>query len=83
MLALTIKQGVVKAADLSPAMPGASLPQRTYQIRKLVENGMLQPIHENARQYTIGFSNNMLLRGVIRALTDQGFIPSALAAPAP
>ena len=83
LLALTIKQGVVKAADLSPAMPGASLPQRTYQIRKLVENGMLQPIHENARQYTIGFSNNMLLRGVIRALTDQGFIPSALAAPAP
>ena len=83
LLALTIKQGIVKAADLSPAMPDASLPQRTYQIRKLVENGMLQPIHENARQYTIGFSNNMLLRGVIRALTDQGFIPSALASPLP
>lgn len=78
VLALTIKAGVVKAADLAPAMPRLTTTQRTYQIRKLVEGGLLQPTHPNARQYTVGFSNNMLLRGVIRALTDQGFIPPAL-----
>jgi hypothetical protein len=42
---------------------------------------MLQPINPGARQYSIGFSHNMLLRGVVRALTDEGFIPAAVVAP--
>ncbi len=32
------------------------------------------------RQYTLGFTHNTLLRGVVKALTDQGFVPPALAA---
>ncbi|MEW5944397.1 MAG: cell filamentation protein Fic, partial [Pseudomonadota bacterium] len=28
--------------------------------------------------YTIGFSNNYLIRGVVRALSDEGFIPATL-----
>ncbi len=58
---------------------GLNAGQRTYQIRKLVESGMLQPVREGARQYTLGFTHNMLLRGVVKALTDQGFVPPALA----
>ena len=81
VLATTIKAGVVKAGDLEAALPGLNANQRTYQIRKLVELGMLQPIKAGARQYSIGFSHNMLLRGVVRALTHEGFIPAALAAP--
>ncbi len=78
VLHIAAKSGVAKAADLAAAMPGMSPAQRTYQIKKLVERKMLQPIKEGARQYTIGFSNNYLIRGVIRALSDEGFIPSAL-----
>ncbi len=81
VLSIAIKDGIVKAGDLTAAMPGLSLPKRTYQIKKLVESRMLQPIRAGARQYTIGFANNMLLRGVVRALTDQGFVPAALANP--
>jgi Fic family protein len=83
MLAITVKAGVVKAGDLEAAMPGLTPNQRTYQIRKLVDGGMLQPIKPGARQYSIGFTHNLLLRGVVRALTDQGFISDALAAPSP
>jgi Fic family protein len=83
VLATTIKAGVVKAGDLEAVLPGLNANQRTYQIRKLVEGGMLQPIKAGARQYSIGFSHNMLLRGVVRALTHEGFIPAALAAPEP
>ncbi|WP_374566169.1 Fic family protein [Ideonella sp.] len=83
MLATTVKAGVVKAGDLEMAMPGLTPNQRTYQIRKLVDGGMLQPIKPGARQYSIGFSHNVLLRGVVRALTDQGFISDVLAAPSP
>lgn len=81
VLSMAIKKTVVKSGDLSPVMAGLNDAQRTYQIRKLVQNGMLQPIAPGARQYTIGFSNNMLLRGVVRALTDRGFVPAALGAP--
>lgn len=81
VLAATIKAGVVKSGDLEGPLRGLNANQRTYQIRKLVDAGMLEPIKEGARQYTIGFSNNLLLRGVIHALTDEGFIPAALAAP--
>ena len=80
VLVTTIKAGTVKAGDLEAAMPALNANQRTYQIRKLVDGGMLQPTKPGARQYSIGFSHNMLLRGVVRALTDEGFISPALAA---
>lgn len=78
VLSMAIKLGQVKAGDLDEALPGSKGPQRTYQIRKLVTSRMLQPIHEGSRQYTIAFLNSTLLRGVIKILTDQGFISQAL-----
>lgn len=81
ILVATIRAGAIKAGDLEGVLPGLTAHQRTYQIRKLVDGGMLQPIRPNARQYSIGFSHNLLLRGVVRALADEGFIPPALSAP--
>ena len=78
VLLITAKKGIAKSADLADAMANLTDAQRTYQIKKLVARKMLQPITEGARQYTIGFSNNYLMRGVVRALSDEGFIPSAL-----
>ena len=78
VLLIGARSGIAKAADLSVAMPGLSVAQRTYQIRKLVERKMLMPIKEGARQYTLGFSNSYLLRGIVRALSAEGFIPAAL-----
>ena len=75
ILHITAKIGVAKASDLATAMTPT---QRTYQIKKLVERNMLQPIKDGARQYTIGFSNSYLMRGVIHALAHEGFIPSTL-----
>ena len=70
--------GPTIAADFAAAMPGMTATQRTYQIKKLVERKMLQPIQSGARQYTLGFSNNYLMRGIIRALSEEGFIPQTL-----
>ena len=78
VLLVAAKKGIAKSADLATAMPDLSSAQRTYQIKKLVARKMLQPIAENARQYTIGFSNNYLMRGVVHALSNEGFIPSTL-----
>lgn len=79
ILSHAITSGVIKAGDLATIMPDLNANQRTYQIRKLVEQKMLQPTHEGSRQYTAGFANNYLIRGVIKALTDEGFIPDPLA----
>lgn len=78
ILLVAAKQGTVKAADLASAMPALSDTQRGYQIRKLVEIGMLRPIAVKARQYTIGFESNSLMRGVIHALTQEEFISAPL-----
>jgi Fic family protein len=78
VLHIGARSGIAKAADLAAAMPGMSAAQRTYQIRKLVERRMLLPIREGARQYTLGFSNSYLLRGIVRALSAEGFIPPTL-----
>ena len=72
------KKGVAKAADLSSAMPELNATQRTYQIKRLVERRMLQPIAPNSRQYTIGFENSYLMRGVIHALSNESFISAPL-----
>ena len=70
--------GIAKTGELTEAMQGLTPGQRTYQIKKLVERKMLQPVSEGARQYSIGFSNSYLMRGIIRALSEQGFIPDSL-----
>ena len=81
VLMRTATVGIAKASDLKVVMPKMTDAQRTYQLRKLVERKMLVPIHEGARQYTVGFSNNSLIRGVIQALSAEGFIPDALNRP--
>ncbi|MFK3643515.1 Fic family protein [Pseudomonas protegens] len=81
VLTTAIKSGVVKSSDIAQALPRLTAGQRTYQIKKLVDQGMLLPISTNARQYTIGFSNSYLIRGTIKALREQGFIPAPLEAP--
>lgn len=67
-----------KSADLKKVMPKLTDNQRTYQIKRLVELKMLQAIYPGARQYSICFTNNYLLRGVIKALTEEGFVPSSM-----
>jgi hypothetical protein len=81
VLLATTRLGVAKVSDLKDAMPELSKRQRTYQVGKLVERGMLARIRERARQYTVGFANNFLIRGVIRALSNEGFIPDTLNRP--
>jgi len=78
VLHIGAQKGIAKAADLASAMPSMTVAQRTYQIRKLVDRKMLLPIKEGARQYTLGFSNSYLMRGIVHALSDEGFISPVL-----
>lgn len=78
ILSLAARQGVVKASDYIDPHKELTDAQRTYQIKKLVERKLLLPIGRGARQYTIGFNNNYLMRGVVNALANEGFVPASL-----
>jgi Fic family protein len=75
VLKRTVEQQVVKASDLTDIVPTKHRPERSRVIHRLVEQKMLLPISENARRYTLNFSNNYLLRGVIKSLYEEGFVP--------
>ncbi len=52
--------------------------QKSRIIAKLREKNIIRPLKQKGRIYTIHFINNYLLRGVIKSLTDQGFVSDFL-----
>lgn len=72
------KEMTIKSADLEKVIGQESPVQRSRIIKKLLEKKMLQPLTQKGRVYTIGFSNNYLLRSVIGVLEKNGFIPTSL-----
>lgn len=75
VLAMAIAKGEFKAADVDAVLPELTTRQRTYLIAKLIEAHMIRPIRAGSRTYVVSFANSYLLRGVIRALEENGFIP--------
>lgn len=75
VLATAIAKKEFKAADLDAVLPNLTVRQRTYLLSKLLGSHMIRPVRKGARSYTINFSNSHLLRGVIHALEQKGFIP--------
>lgn len=75
ILKCAVQSGTIKAGDLRSVLPELKPAQVTYQLGKLIERGLLQPVAEGARSYTAKFSNSYLIRGVIKTLQDEGFIP--------
>lgn len=75
ILKRAIEKQVIQAADISDYFPGQDNAIISRQIKKLIEEKMLVPEKEKARKYVIRFDNSFLLRGIIRTLGDNGFLP--------
>lgn len=65
----------IQASDLKSFFDGKANSEISRQIKKLVDKKMLVTEHDGGRKYTIRFDNNYLLRGVIKALGERGFLP--------
>lgn len=74
ILRMAVTTGEFKAGDLRPLFPNATANQRTYQIKKLLDQGFISPLQDNARVYIPNFGQSLLLRGVVDALRQHGFI---------
>lgn len=75
ILKRVIDKQVIQAGDLKDIFRGKLSAEISRQIRRLVEKKMLIPEKEGKRKYVVRFDNNYLLRGVIRALGEKGFLP--------
>jgi Fic family protein len=64
-----------KNADLNKVFPKRIPSDISRLIRSLKEKRMLSALPNNKRKYTINFDNNYLLRGVLFALDNEGFLP--------
>lgn len=47
--------------------------QRTYQIKKLLDEQILKPVRSSSRQYTLNLTDSVLVRGILSSLRKEGF----------
>jgi Fic family protein len=78
MAVVSSESMAVKSGDIENIVGNVSPEQRSRIIRGLREKGMLTPLKEGGRVYTIGFMNSYLLRGIMKVLEEQGFVPASL-----
>lgn len=68
---------VIKSEELGKFGIESSL-QKSRIMARLREKKIIHSLKKGGRIYTISFVNNYLLRGVIKSLTDQGFVSDFL-----
>ena len=77
ILMMAIKNVSITASDVTKALDVKSA-NATYQLRKLRERGVLIPIAEGKREYSLSLEAPELMLGVISALDKYGLIPATL-----
>lgn len=75
ILKITIENQVVQNSDIQEVLKERHMTSISRYIRFLKEKKMLVSDGENARKYHISFTNNFLIRSIIKKLEDEGFIP--------
>ncbi len=75
ILKIAIDKKIIQAADLQVVFPDKHNAEISRNIRRLKDKQLLTPEKENGRKYIISFQNKILLKGIIRALDENGFLP--------
>lgn len=78
VLNIAIEKQVIQQSDIRHLFPGKDASQVSRVIKKLVNENILKTEHEKARKYILNFQNNYLLRGIIKALDTEGFLPAGI-----
>ena len=75
ILKATVEEQVVQNSDIQKVLNSKHMTTISRYIRTLKEKKMLVSEPDNVRKYHINFVNNFLIRGVIKKLEEEGFIP--------
>lgn len=63
----------IEQKDIKHLFPWKVPQEISRRIRILKDKWMIKPLKENSRKYTISFTNNYLLRSIIKILRDKWF----------
>jgi hypothetical protein len=76
---ISTKDMIFRSRDLEELSLGLDVRQRKTFIKKMKDNKIIKPLkNENGRNYTLSLSDSILLRSIIKVMSDEGFIPSSL-----
>lgn len=75
VLKRVVDNQIIQAANIKNLFPDKANSQISRQIKKLIEKKMLLSLTQGGRRYVIRFDNNYLLRGIIKYLGENGFLP--------
>ena len=75
ILKIAINKQVFQSSDLKDIFIGKHSAEISRNIKRLKDKNLIHPEKENSRKYIISFQNKILLKGVIRALDENGFLP--------
>ena len=76
LLKMAAEKQIFKSSDIEEVLPELNPRQRTYIISRLKSSGMISPIREKGREYSLSFKHNYLMRSLIQVLEQESFIPT-------
>ena len=77
ILKLVAVEVQIKNSDVQRVLPQRNPTDISRLLRNLRNKKMLLQNHDKGRKYILNFKNNYLLRGIMAALTSEGFIPQS------
>lgn len=75
ILKIAVGNQVFHASHIRSIIPGKIPAEISRILRRLKEKKMIISEEENSRKYLMSFHNNYLLRGIVKALGENGFLP--------
>lgn len=75
ILRKVVEKQVIQASDVN-SITGSKVPATNSRVlRQLRDKKMIAPETTGGRKYIINFINSYLLRGIIKSLSNNGFLP--------
>jgi Fic family protein len=75
MLNKVVEKQEIKANDLKEFFPGKKSSEISRKIRNLIQKKIFLRNKQKVRTYSISFDNNYLIRGIMKSLDDNDFLP--------
>jgi Fic family protein len=75
ILKVAVGEQIFQASHIRKILPDKIPAEISRILRRLKEKKMIVSEKENTRKYLMSFHNNYLLRGIIKALGENGFLP--------
>lgn len=75
ILTIAIKKQVFQNSDLQDIFKNKKKSEISRWIRRMKERNLIETEQKSSRKYVIKFSHNQILRGIIKSLGDNDFLP--------